>query len=253
MYAHIFKFNPNHDELGRFATSQGGNSARGTVFASPSIEGGTIDTAARMIHSNSHVHFKQASAKIDKLLGITGEVHDALGAWSDGAENSTVSQFAKADPALVRVAAAMRGLLGEQKAVIPFTMRKNGPTRLVTFDTSEKDASTLSKELGRVGLEYHTLVPTGKGYRVMVWDDSPTKKTLNTARSAASYYGALHTMRTVRGDGQVLGSWTDRYEGRKAYEGVIKGWASRNPTQAAKWNKIVSNWNFSATSRPSPI
>jgi hypothetical protein len=248
MYAHLFdkveKFNPNHDERGRFATGAAGGGGS-VIFASPNRHEGnqSIDTAAGRVHSKEQTALKSVSRKIDNIVGITGKVHDALGAWADGAENSTVSQYEKGTYQQVLVASAMRGYLGEQKAVIAFKTG-DGPSRLNVWESKSHDVAALNKELVKAGLEYHTLIPTSKGTRIMVWETKKDAATLHRARAMAGFHGSHLT--SISGHGQMLGSWDSREEGRKAYQRVIKNWAQRNPDAGKRWDATLASWKFGA-------
>jgi hypothetical protein len=244
VFSKVFKFNPNHDEKGLFTSAPSGGGA--TIFASPNRHEGNqnIDTAAGRIKSNEQTALKGASRQIDSIVGMKGAVHDALGAWSDGAENSTVSQFTKGTYQQVLVAAAMRGYLGEQKAVIAFKPDKTGPSRMHVWETPSSDLNGLNKDLVRAGLEYHTLIPTDKGTRVMVWEDKGTAETMHRVRAAAAFMGGK--LVSMYGHGQMLGSWDSREEGRKAYTRVIANWGKRNPSAYAKWKDLLGSWTFGA-------
>lgn len=245
MTEQVLKFNPYHDAKGLFSSAPAGGGGA-VIFASPNRHEGNqnIDTAAGRIKSREQSAIKQASKQIDAIVGIKGAVHDALGAWSDGAENSTVSQYTKGSYQQVLVASAMRGYLGEQKAVIAFKPDKTGPSRMHVWESANTDLKGLNKDLVKAGLEFHTLIPTSEGTRVMVWEDKGSPETLARIRGVAAYHGGSLT--TIHGHGQMLGSWDSREEGRKAYTRVINNWGRTNPTAKAKWDKLLGSWEFGA-------
>lgn len=251
-FAHVFKFNPNHDERGRFTSGDGVAGGGGAViFASANRHEGNqnIDTAAGRVNSKEQWALKGASKQIDRIIGINGNVHDALGAWADGAENSTVSQFTNTNYQKLLTAAAMRGLLGEQKAVIAFKPDSKGPSRLFTWETKSTDLKQLNADMVKAGLEYHTLIPTSGGTRVMVWfsggkGGEVPGGTYHRITTLSSYHGGSLTM--ISGHGQMLGSWDNRDQGRRAYEKVINNWARSNPDAYAKWKTLLGGWKFGA-------
>src|SRR5512135_444615 len=126
MFAKILKFNPNHDERGRFATSEGSASVEskapiGMSFVSPNVgEDASMGHAVAALGSNEQKQFVSTFEKVDKMLGTQGAQVGVLGAWADGAENTVLQLSSGMDYQKLLVSAAMKGYLAEQKAVITF-------------------------------------------------------------------------------------------------------------------------------------
>ena len=70
----------------------------------------------------------EASAEIDKGLGIKGETTEAIGAWETGAENSLITNTTAGNASMdqLRVSAAMKGALGNQIATLVFRENRAG-------------------------------------------------------------------------------------------------------------------------------
>ena len=70
-------------------TKGGGGGA--SEFVSPNIGQGGITEAVQGLKSERQRALQAASHEIDGAFGIKGTRHDAIGAWSDGAENTIVT------------------------------------------------------------------------------------------------------------------------------------------------------------------
>lgn len=220
----------------------------GAGFASPNREDNTtVDDATRKLTSGEQARLQMAGEHIDKLMGLKTSRHDVIGMWNGGAENSTLTRFNGANYDQVKVAMAMRGLLGEQKSVIPFRADHNGPSRLSSFKVSATDPKALNKELLAAGIENHTLESTSGGTIVHVFEDKATDHMNSTIHDVAEHYGT--TPQTIRGRGEFFGSWTSRSDGRKAYEKVIHDYLSspRRAKQNGEWHSILRGWKFGLT------
>ena len=72
----------------------------------------TIHEAVNALNGDRHKKISEASAEIDKALGITSENHPAIGAWAD---NSMMVVSPGAPTAQIRAASAMKGYVADPK------------------------------------------------------------------------------------------------------------------------------------------
>ena len=232
-YHGILKYNKCHDpKTGKFCTGPGFG------FVSPSTEENTITptVAAWRMNSEDQQRFLEASKKVDDLLGLRATVTSAVGAWSDGAENTTMTTYEGATYEQVKLSAAMKGLLGQQKAVIPFQSNSKGRSRVLSVKVPEQDPAKLNQFLVNNGVEFHTLIPHNGGTEVVVFSPEPDRKLVQALKRVADHSKSEVTQR--KGDGEFLGSWDSREEGRKEYEKVIDAYMRNKPAKRRMWEKI---------------
>lgn len=214
-FASVFKYNDNHDEAGRFSTGDG------VGFASPQTkEGLSFHDAQHEVGTAHHRDLAQKFRNVDSLLDINAKTSSSLGAWSDGAEDSTVTRFQHGvDYETLKTSMAMKGLLANQKAVVVFKRDGAGPNSMFYADVKGSDYAGLHAQLLKSGVEFHTIVPTSRGARVYSFDSSEDGA---GAAPFAKFAGAHNVKaRVIHGHGEFLGSWTSRDEGRQAYEKQI--------------------------------
>jgi hypothetical protein len=239
----IRKFGNTEGAIKAWETRRGG-----AGFASPNREEDLkVRDATRKLTSGEQQRLQKAGEHIDKLMGLKSSRHDVIGAWKDGAENSTMTRFRGASYDEVKTAMAMRGLLGEQKAVIPFKADTTGKSRLSSFKVGETDAVKLNQDLVKAGLENHTLEPTKGGYVVHVFQDKASTEMDHTVKAVAEHYGS--TVNAVRGHGEFLGSWTSRADGRASYEKQINHYLAQpgHSQQRLDWQRTLKGWKFGLT------
>lgn len=235
MFMSILKYNHNHDERGRFAQAGYG---QGIEFVSPNVENlPNVRVAQEAINSQRHKDVAEMNVEVDKILGLATAQADGVGAWLDGAEDVVMGRVT-GNPSyeMIRLAAAMKGMLADQKAVIPFKVG-NGPDSLYQVKVAHTDLPKIHEELVGMGLENHTLVPHGDHTDVYLFDPGTQMQAQVTA--AGEHYGKGTTR--WRGHGEFLGSWSDRTEGRQAYQAVIDG-ALRGGDRKGQWDRLYSGW-----------
>jgi hypothetical protein len=239
VYKQILKFNKCHDpKTGKFCTGPGFG------FVSPSTEENSISpsVASERTHSDLQKRFLEVGKKIDSLLGLRSRIVSAVGAWADGAENTTMTTYEGARYQEVRVASAMKGLLGLQKAVIPFQSTKKGKARILSFSLPVSDPSVVNEFLVRNGVEFHTLVPKGESTEVVVFSPEADRKLSHAVNLAAKAGGSK--VKKYKGDGEFLGSWDSRDEGRAVYEKVIGDYLKDKPAKRKMWNDLKTSFEY---------
>lgn len=229
----------------------------GAQFASPSITDKDFSQASDALNSERQVTFGRASSEIDSALGMAGVTHsDVVGAWADGAENSTMAEIRQpSSPEALRLSAAMKGALGNQKAVLVFQTNSSGPDSLYQLSLHGEPADvhaallkadipfhTLSRAPGYQGDTIVTVVDQGGGLRQKIGDFAEAHQT-----AALEYNGHAEFLGDTQGTGsdaeqrsraqdayaKVIGEATSRYQGRSAgevWQGVRDRWSKQIET-----------------------
>jgi hypothetical protein len=225
-------------------TKGGGGGA--SEFVSPNIGQGGINEAVQGLKSDRQKALQKASSDIDHAFGIKGERHDAIGAWSDGAEHTIVTSIGGNENwDKLRVSAAMKGHLADQKAVLIFKQDDAGKSALYRMHVPEGDVLKLHENLIKDGLAFHTIVPhtAGGGADVIVADldgsahDAMAKAAERYNADVSYEDGQAEFIGTTKEDG------TDREQrddARRAYEEVI----SQSPVQESQaiWAGVHHTW-----------
>jgi hypothetical protein len=153
--------------------------ALGREFTSPNIKEGLVyNTAKRALRGKLHAQAKEFHGQVEEALArhlgtAPAKVQDAIGDWSDGAENSTTTAWKDQPFELRRQAAALKGLHSAQKNVIVFENRDEGPHSLYTLRFASDDAKKVRDALDQNGLQFRTIEPSaskGQGTTVHVVD-----------------------------------------------------------------------------------
>ena len=206
--------------------------------------------AVKELDSRQQVRLGVASKDINKRVGVTN-AHELkiVGAWSDGAENSIMWR-SDAGWAETVLAAAMKGHLADQKAVLVFQQQERGVGVLAQFEASGK-LEKIHKNLLKDGVENHTIVPRadGKGATVYVVDIDGSN--LNKVVAAAERYGEDVYYQTGRAefigntdytdeDGKPLSDRQQRDRAREVYESIIE--QSSIKEAEAIWEDVRDYW-----------
>lgn len=241
-WATLLKFNPHHDpKNGQFTSGSLADGLQGEVFVSPNREEHLdFQQAVGKLDSDEQHNLIAVSKKIDAGLGIKARTQSGLGAWADGAENSIVQTITNTvDWDTLRVSAAMKGLLAEQKAVLPFQVDADGKDRLYNVTVASTDLEAVHKDLIKLGLEFHTLVPEGKSIKVIAFDQGAQLGAV--MEKIGEHYDT--EIQQWRGHGEFLGSWDSREEGRKIYESAIENYQQNQGHDKLRfWQRLRANW-----------
>jgi HK97 family phage portal protein len=237
------KYRPDQarDDRGRWVDEGG------AAMVSPNVEENlTIDEAIGAIGSERHRKLADAFAEIDRMLGLSARELEAIGAWADGAEDSTVSIYNRASASDIAIAASMKGLIADQKAVLAFSSNVRGPHVLYTVRSAGTDAKAISASLIAAGIQFHTLAKNGASFDVMVFDDTGD---LADNVSSWSVNNGKHA-EARSGTGRFIGSWDSRDDGARAYrEEIERGLARPGADQVrrrAGWDRIRDRWGKAA-------
>jgi hypothetical protein len=215
--------------------------AVGAAFVSPSVADHLdFPEAVAGLKSKRQKMLALASHEIDRGLGLRTEDSPAVGAWSDGAENSVMTTIHGGTFEQLRIAAAMKASIAEQKAALIFQHHDDGNAALYTF-TAKGDLDTIHKHLLADGVEFHTIIPTSGGATVHVVDmsgdayDAVSKAAARHHAEVGTELGRAEFIGTTKQDG------TDREQRDHAiaeYERIIGG--SGDKDTAKLWKRIHS-------------
>ena len=84
-----------------------------------------FSAAQTALHSPRQKAMLKTGDEIDTALGLEESSKSVIGAWSDGAENSVLAELPDATWDEIKVSAAMKGYVGDQKAVLAFKQDDN--------------------------------------------------------------------------------------------------------------------------------
>jgi hypothetical protein len=249
-------FNPYHvpsgEHGGEFTTGGGGGGSTrviqhrggkfGMQFVSPNIEQLSFNAAKNSLEGDRQKALKMAGAEIDRQLHLSSSEQSVIGAWADGAENSTMTTVSKAEWDGIKTSAAMKGYLADQKSVLVFQEDEAGKSALYQFNV-KGNLDDIHKNLLEDGIQFHTLVPREDGATVYVADvdgsayEAVAKGAEKYDTQVDYYVGRAEFIGTTKEDG------TDREQrddARRAYGEVIK--QSAIPDAQAVWNRVHHRW-----------
>jgi len=200
------------DEDGRW-TSGGG-----FEFVSPNVEENlSFDEASRRMEGEEQHKLSAYGQDVDKHVGLASHHTDAIGDWSDGAENTLFCQI-KNSPSYedVKYSAALKGDFRSetgqnQKAVIPFADDKAGKDSLYHFKL-HGNMNEVRHQLDTAGIQYRTIIPTSEGANIWVFDQGTQMR--GTMEKLGNQYD-IH-IDQHKGTGEFLGGDT-RPQGHQAY------------------------------------
>ena len=217
--------------------------ARSAEFVSPSVKSGlNFKGAVKELASRQQLRLGLASKDINKQVGLTGAKEVSIvGAWSDGAENSLMWR-SDADWNQTVLAAAMKGHLADQKAVLVFQQQERGVSVLAQFAAKGK-LDKIHKDLLKDGIENHTIVPNEDGATVYVVDLDGSN--LAKVVKAAERHDTDVYYQTGRAEfiGNTDDSGSDREQrdrARQVYETFIRE-SSVKEAQAI-WQNVRNTW-----------
>ena len=232
----VLKFDPSQprDAHGRW-TNGGG---QGIEFVSPNVrEGLDMRGAQSAMAGQRHQDVLEAAQEVDRILGMRSVHTSAIGAWADGAEDTLMDRvYGNPSYDALRLSAAMKGMLADQKAVIPFKVDPKGKDSLFKIKVAGSDPITIHDNMLAAGLENHTLVHHGDHTDVYVFD--PGTALEQQVKDAGDKHGT--EVSQWRGQGEFLGSWDSREEGRTAYQEVIN--RHLGPDREGQWNGLYRRW-----------
>ena len=219
-------------------------SGGGAIFASPNVlEDLDFAGAARAVNEQRHKTMLDAIKDVDRQLGLDAQEKTVIGAWTDGAENSTATFIKDIDFETLKVAAAMKGWLGRQKSVLVFKEDASQTDKILASFRATGSLEDIHKKLLADGVEFHTLEPTKDGAIVHVYMDS--EDVIPKVEKAAQGYGSIAEFR--RGQGDFVGTQKSgdeaRTDARRVYEEIIAGRDSSTLDRQDGSRRISEIWS----------
>jgi hypothetical protein len=213
---------------------------------SPNIrENMTFDQALVQLRSARQNRFNEISKKVDGQLGLNADTRDAIGDWSDGAENSLMTYIPPNGHTYddIRYSASVKGLMARQKQTIAFGVKEGGPDSMYRFKI-KADIADVRRTLEANGVQYRTLIPLSKQTEVVIFDPE-TKLTENVGK-VIEHYGAEQA-KQFRGNGEYIGGDT-RAEGAKKFREVIAEYESTHSRryQGTFRRSVSDRWSAGA-------
>jgi hypothetical protein len=190
------------DDHGRWTDAGGGGDEPGTgyEFVSPNVRTDMqFGEAVQAISSQQQEVLKGASRYIDSELKLSGHQIDAVGAWSDGAENSVMDAHTATkwtDWDKIALASVMKAHLADQKSVLPFQVlgdRKpresiplegQYPHMLGTLPEMTVEVNPSGRELRQMAEENRIRVTADADGNLYAWD----AVTFTTTRDSATCF-----------------------------------------------------------------
>ena len=236
------------DESGRWTASgsitPSSVHSGGEEFVSPSVESGlSFGGAKAALEGPRQAAMLKVSDEIDGALGLKETARSVIGAWADGAENSVLATLPQASWDEIRLSAAMKGYVGDQKAVLAFKQDDDGPAFMYEMH-AKGSLDDIHQRLLKDGLAFHTLAPTSDGADVYVADLDGTAT--GAVQKAAEDFHANATYQ--RGKAEFIGTQLEtgsdraiRDDARRNYEGVIQ----QSPVSggAEVWGRNRDRWS----------
>lgn len=187
-------------------------------FSANTDDGLSLRQAVARIKTPAHQHCRHLAAKVLRELAAgPALVHDAIGDWEGGVENSLLVVLPLApQPDRLRLAAAWFGLIADQKAVLAFRPDARGTDRLITLEVPGL-LFEVRDLLDRYGVRDRTILIDANRCRVIILDEGGARY--------ESLLAAADTMKAridvQRGHSELLAAPT-RVEARKRYREVLR-------------------------------
>jgi hypothetical protein len=215
----------------------------GTVFASPNVSNlGSAAEARTRIGGAAHQSFRNMVDQLHQGLGLAPTTDNSTGIWSDGAENSVMSNHATATADQLRYTAALQGKWGNQKSALWFHYNPDGADTHFSFTvekgTMQDSPEIISQRLRNAGVPFSNITKVKGGWRVDVVDLG--NQLHDNVEEAAKRFGVPEVKRYggeggyIGGDPNIADDSAARADAQKAYAQVIGEAESRNP----QWGQV---------------
>jgi hypothetical protein len=185
-------------------------------FSSNTEDGLSLRQAIDRLSHPAHERCRTLAEKaLRQLSAGPALVHDAIGDWEDGVENSLLVVLPRSpDAGTLRRAAAWFGLIGDQKAVLAFRPERGGRDVLATLVVPGTLEEVRERLTGH-GVRDRTILVEADGCRVIVVVEGDRYADL--AAAAARMNG---TIERRAGRSELLAAPT-RDEARRRYREVL--------------------------------
>lgn len=201
----------------------------GATFVSPNVgEDMPIEETMRRGDSVEQGASLSMARDIDGELGLSGSHYTAWGDWKDGSENTVYGEYSGVkDFDEIEYAAAVRGLIHDQKAVIAFQASMDGADAIYFLEETGLSINQARDLLEKAGIENRTLVTTQAGVRIVIFDKG-SQLEFNVIEVANE---TKTNIKKIRGRGEFIGdpNWDQRSVAKKAYHGIIEAYETKWP------------------------
>lgn len=184
---------------------------------SPNVDDLSFEDALARTRSGNQKAFKKIIDHIGEQIGVKPQTHDAVGDWSDGAENSLLQYFKEPLSAdTLDYIGAWYGLLANQKSVLRFQPQHGGLDSVYEIEIPNSDLGQIRKSLDKAGIAFRTLIPTKKGTKIVLFDEH------RELRDKVAAWAGTHNavVRESIGQGRFIGGPT-RTAARREYRKII--------------------------------
>lgn len=193
---------------------------------SPNTTEMTFHAAEDAMYAPGQRQARAIAQDIDDQLAMFTKSHNGIGDWSDGAENSVITEVdAARDFDELRYNAALKGKVMNQKAVLAFRVSEDGPDALYRMTVPSSDLISIRDRLDAAGIHHRTLIPDGGDTHVVVFDFGATADE-SVAKVAEQYDTKAQK---IRGTGEFVGEADTREAAQANYDKVIKDYESKYP------------------------
>jgi hypothetical protein len=183
-------------------------------------------TALHEMHGPNQDRAHKIAQNIDDQLAMFTKSHDGIGDWSDGAENSVITEVDEAtDFDELRYNAALKGKIMNQKAVLAFKVDEKGSDAIYRMTIPNSDLETIRNDLTNAGIQHRTLIPDEHNTDVVVFDFGATAD--EGVAKVAEKYGT--TAQKVRGTGEFVGEADTREAAQANYDKIIQDYETKYP------------------------
>lgn len=211
-------------------------------FVSPNIEENlSPEMVVKNMTSQRHTYIRKLAQEIDGKMGFNSKILNAAGFWGDGQENTLFTLYKDIDnyeDLLYNV--ALKGLMSDQKAVIPFLIDENGLDSLYVISFGNESEIEAEKKLTHFGIEYKTIFKANGKTMAAVFDkESGLGETINNFKQYAD------SITSYKGRGEFLGNkntWDEstRAEARRIYRGVIRAYEESHSMRDQKRSQSLT-------------
>lgn len=211
-------------------------------FVSPNIEENlSPEMVAENMTSQRHTYIRKLAQEIDDKMGFNSKVLNAAGFWGDGQENTLFTLYKDIDnyeDLLYNV--ALKGLMSDQKAVIPFLVDENGLDSLYVISFGNESEIEAEKKLTHFGIEYKTIFKVNGKTMAAVFDkESGLGETINNFKQYAD------SITSYKGRGEFLGNkntWDEntRAGARRIYREVIRAYEESHSMRDQKRSQSLT-------------
>jgi hypothetical protein len=208
------------------AAAQQDQEALNYGFVSPNTKTGLkVNQAIAGMKSDEEWRLLKKAVNLGCVVRSQIRAFRALGAWSDGAEQSVLLRV-KSDEATLRYVLSRMGRDAQQKYVIYFHPTPAGAADLYVLRprTRARNLVALSNRLERAGIPFRTLVPSGSTTAIYIIDleRDLRAKILAAARSLRA------RVNQERGNAKLFGA-DERQQAKTKFDEEIQTYETKNP------------------------